>query len=139
MHIYNGVIMCEDRDLIPDIVYALGVELGDVWTFAWTGGRGIDYMPKNVSKSNGIRKLIRHYLLTPDEVMVYGDSMNDYDILRLVGYPTAMSNALYAPKQAARRVIESNREHGVQKDMRRLLEELWAGGDGSATMRFGAR
>jgi Cof subfamily protein (haloacid dehalogenase superfamily) len=124
VHIYNGVIMCEDRDLIPDIVYALGVELGDVWTFAWTGGRGIDYMPKNVSKSNGIRKLIRHYLLTPDEVMVYGDSMNDYDILRYVGHPVVMGNGLYGVKQIAERVIETNKEHGVQKDIRRLLDEL---------------
>ena len=46
---------------------------------------------------------------------------------------------LFDEKQIAERVIETNKEHGVQKDMRRLLEELWAGGDGSATMRFGAR
>ncbi len=124
--IYNGVILCEDQALAPDIVYALGVELGDIWTFAWTGDRGIDYMPRHVSKANGIKKVMRHYLFTPDEVMAYGDSMNDYDILRYVGHPVAMGNALYGVKQVAERVIETNVEHGVQRDMRRLLEKIKA-------------
>lgn len=125
--IFNGVILSEDVSVVPDIVYALGVELGDIWTFAWTGSRGIDYMPKHVSKSSGIRKVIRHYLLTPDEVMMYGDSMNDYDILRYVGHPVVMGNGLYGVKQVAERVIETNEEHGVQRDLRRLLDRIEAG------------
>ena len=125
--IFNGVILSEDVSVVPDIVYALGVELGDIWTFAWTGSRGIDYMPKHVSKSSGIRKVIRHYLLTPDEVMMYGDSMNDYDILRYVGHPVVMGNGLYGVRQIAERVIETNEEHGVQRDLRRLLDRIEAG------------
>jgi hydroxymethylpyrimidine pyrophosphatase-like HAD family hydrolase len=50
--------------------------------------------------------------------------MNDYDILRYVGHPVVMGNGLYGVKQIAERVIETNKEHGVQKDIRRLLDEL---------------
>lgn len=125
--IFNGVIMCEEVEHVPDMVYALQVELGDFWTFAWTGSRGVDFMPKHVSKSNGIKKIIRHYLLTPDEVMAYGDSMNDYDILRYVGHPVVMGNGLYGVRQIAGRIIETNKEHGVQKDLARILERLERG------------
>ena len=122
-HVYSGVIICEDPARVPDLVYALGVEMGDVFTFAWTGSRGIDYMPTYVSKANGIRKVMRHYGLAPDEVMAYGDSMNDYDILRFVGHPVVMGNGLYGVRQIAERVIGTNVEHAVQADMLRLAAE----------------
>ncbi len=135
----TGFVADDRGQNVMDSAYVLTLEMGDRFTFSPTDNYSIDFMPHDVNKGTAIQVVMDHYGISPDEVVAYGDSMNDYDILRLVGYPTAMSNALYAPKQAARRVIESNREHGVQKDMRRLLEELWAGGDGSATMRFGAR
>lgn len=120
----NVTVICEDISTVPDIVYALGAEMGEEWIFAWSGGLGIDVIPRGVTKSFGIRKVIRHRLFSPDEVMVYGDSMNDYDILRYVGHPIVMGNGLYGVKQIAERIIETNVEHGVQKDIRRLLDSL---------------
>lgn len=53
-------------------------------------------------------------------------SMNDYEILRMVGMPIAMENGRSAIKQIARKVIGPNIEHSVQKELRRMLEELSA-------------
>ena len=53
--------------------------------------------------------------------MAFGDAMNDYEILRLVGHPVAMGNGRYAAKQIAERVIGSNTEQAVQAEMRRVL------------------
>ena len=61
-----------------------------------------------------------------DEVAACGDSMNDYEILRMVGMPIAMENGRSAIKQIARKVIGPNTEHSVQKELRRMLEELSA-------------
>ena len=55
-------------------------------------------------------------------MMAFGDSMNDYEILRMAGASVAMGNARPAIKQIASRVIGTNAEHAVQRELERLLE-----------------
>ena len=55
-------------------------------------------------------------------MMAFGDSMNDYEILRMVGAAFAMENGRSAIKQIADRVIGTNAEHSVQREIRALLE-----------------
>ena len=57
-------------------------------------------------------------------MMAFGDSMNDYEILRMAGTSVAMGNARYAVKQIADKVIGTNVDHGVQAELRRVLEGL---------------
>lgn len=64
-------------------------------------------IPKNVRRKRG---------------MAFGDSMNDYEIMRMVGVPVAMGNARFAIKQIAAKVIGTNVEHSVQKELRALLD-----------------
>ena len=59
-----------------------------------------------------------------DEVMAFGDSMNDYEIIRFVGTGCAMENARPALKAVADCVVGRNRDHAVQQELRRVLESL---------------
>ena len=54
--------------------------------------------------------------------MAFGDSMNDYEILRMAGTSVAMGNARSAIKQIATKVIGTNVEHSVQRELRALLD-----------------
>ena len=113
---------------VMDMSYALARELGEDFVFAPSGRKWIDVMQRGVSKATGtgIAQLMDHYGIAPEEVMAFGDSMNDYEILRMVGMPIAMENGRSAIKQIARKVIGPNIEHSVQKELRRMLEELSA-------------
>lgn len=111
-----------DDDNVMDMAYALMRELGDEFVFAPSGNRWIDAMQRGVSKETGIRQVMEAYNVEPDEVMAFGDSMNDYEILRMVGNSVAMGNARVAIKQIAKRVIGTNVEHSVQKELRSLIE-----------------
>ena len=126
VNIITAGLHTDNGEPIMDIAYILGLELGDLFTFCPTDDCSIDFMPRGVSKATGIRQVMKHYDVWPSETMAYGDSMNDYDIFRAVGHPVAMANSLYALKQVAERVIETNVEHGVQRDMQRLLDPLRA-------------
>ena len=79
-------------------------------------------MQMGVSKASGIQQIMDYLGICADEVMAFGDAMNDYEILRLVGHPIAMGNGRYAAKQVAERVIGNNTEQAVQAEMRRILE-----------------
>ena len=107
-----------------DMAYVLERELSEWFTFLPSGSSWIDVTPRHVSKATGLEQVMRYWGIEPDEVMAFGDSMNDYAMLRYVGHPCVMENARYAVKQVAQRVIGTNAEHAVQATMRELLESL---------------
>ena len=116
-------IYCEDGHVM-DYAYALSRELGDEFLFAPSGTHWIDALQRGVNKATGIEQVMAHHGITRDEVMAFGDSMNDYEIIRFVGTGCAMANGRPALKAVANRVIGYNYDQAVQVEMRKLLESL---------------
>ncbi len=123
VNIIKASIFCDDG-AVMDSAYVLQRELGQLFTFAPSGNAWIDAMQPGVSKASGIAQLMEHYGVERDEVMAFGDSMNDYEIIRFVGTGCAMENARPALKAVADRVVGCNRDHAVQQELRRVLESL---------------
>lgn len=67
----------------------------------------------NVSKASGIRVLCDQLGITMNEVMAFGDSGNDVDMLKAVGYGVVMANGSLEAKNAAKYETLSNEEDGV--------------------------
>lgn len=107
-----------------DMAYVLARELDDDFVFAPSGRQWIDVMQRGVNKATGLRQVMDAYGIEPEEVMAFGDSMNDYEVLRMVGEGVAVENAHYAIKQIADRIVGSNVSHSVQKELRDLLTRL---------------
>jgi hydroxymethylpyrimidine pyrophosphatase-like HAD family hydrolase len=59
--------------------------------------------------------------IAPKDIIYFGDSLNDLEVMRAVGYPVAMGNALPEVKAVAWRVAPTNNEEGVA----RVLAELF--------------
>ncbi len=118
--IVKASIYCDEA--LMDMAYVLERELGDDFVFAPSGSRWIDVMQRGVSKATGIAQVMQAYGIPADEVMAFGDSMNDYEIMRMVGTSCAMGNGRSAIKQIATRVIGPNTEQSVQRELRALLD-----------------
>lgn len=123
VNIIKASIFCDDS-AVMDSAYVLQRELGQLFTFAPSGNAWIDAMQPGVSKASGIAQLAEHYGIGRDEVMAFGDSMNDYEIIRFVGTGCAMQNARPALKAVADRIVGCNRDHAVQQELRHVLESL---------------
>lgn len=121
--IIKATIFCDDGNVM-DNAYVLQRELGDLFTFAPSGSSYIDPMQRGISKASGIQQLMDYYGIEREEVMAFGDSMNDYEIIRFVGTGCAMENGRPALKAVADRVIGCNRDQAVQAEMRKILETL---------------
>ena len=78
VNIIKASIICDDGNVM-DNAYVLQRELGDLFAFAPSGNAWIDAMQPGVSKASGIEQLMEHYGIERDEVMAFGDSMNDYE------------------------------------------------------------
>ena len=110
-------------DAVMDMAYILEREMGEDFVFAPSGRKWIDVMQRGVSKATGVSQVLDAHGIRADEMMAFGDSMNDYEILRMAGTSVAMGNARYAIKQIADHVIGTNVDHSVQAELRRMLGE----------------
>ncbi len=87
-----------------------------------------DVLPSDVNKATGLAILLERMGITPEEVMVFGDSENDLEIMRVVGHPVAVANASPECKEAARWHVGPCHEDGVAIALEQLVEALRTGG-----------
>lgn len=76
-----------------------------------------------VSKASGIQVLCNQMGITMDEVMAFGDSGNDTDMLASVGISVAMGNASNEVKRIAKYETLTNEEDGIVYFVEKYLEE----------------
>ena len=69
-------------------------------------------MPFGVSKKTGLVRLTEVLHVSMEEVMVFGDQMNDLDIMEHAGIGVAVGNAVDEVKAIADYVVGSNNEDG---------------------------
>lgn len=74
-----------------------------------------DVISQGTSKLEGIAKLADIYGFHPQQVMAFGDSANDLEMLEGVGIGVAMGNASRKVKLAANYVTTSNNQDGIAK------------------------
>ena len=84
----------------------------------------IEITDKNAQKGIALKKYIETLGYTMDEVMVFGDSMNDYSMLSMdFGATIAMENGMQKIKDVAKYITKSNVEDGVAYVIEELLKK----------------
>lgn len=73
----------------------------------------LDIGPLNHSKGNAVKILCKDLGIKLEEVIAFGDQMNDISMISIVGFGVAMGNALEEVKRSADFVTLSNDENGV--------------------------
>ena len=64
-----------------------------------SGNAWLDTLQDGVDKGSAIRALQKHFGISPEETIAFGDNYNDLEMLRGVGYPVAMEKAPEAVKR----------------------------------------
>ena len=73
----------------------------------------LEIMDKSVSKAVGIEILLKHYKISVDDAIAFGDNYNDLEMLEYIPRSVAMKNAPDKVKQIAREVTDSNADSGI--------------------------
>lgn len=125
---YPDLIIVEDLFEVKDTIVKISIfDFVDSWTNSYvhlkdidadldcvtSGHDWADLMNKGVSKAKGIQYLCDHMGIGMDQVMAFGDEMNDYAMLTQVGYAIAMENAVEPIKNICKEQCESNDNNGV--------------------------
>lgn len=78
----------------------------------------------NANKGYALSALCRFLNISENEVMAFGDSGNDCEMLRTAGYSFATANAWDEAKKAAKSVTLSNEDDGVAVQIEKYLESI---------------
>lgn len=87
------------------------------------GERWLDIMEKGVSKGLGIKEIQELLGITYEETMVFGDYLNDLEMMKEAYYSYAMKNAHPELKEVARFIAKSNDENGVMDKIKEMVLE----------------
>ncbi|MFH8337161.1 Cof-type HAD-IIB family hydrolase [Streptomyces sp. AM6-12] len=86
-----------------------------------SGEHWVDVMAPTANKGTALRALQRTLGITPAQTMVFGDYLNDLEMLDAADWSFAMANAHPAVVARARHLAPSNNENGVLRTISRVL------------------
>ena len=111
VHPYKYVACGEMHDPRFDEIYRRIKHLNMSISSSW--GDNMEVMMPGVDKGFAMRWLAEKYGLAPDQVMVFGDHLNDAPMLEYAGWPVVMENGAAEVKSLARIIAPRNDEAGV--------------------------
>ena len=118
--VYKIFLFSDDTDMLEQIDKVLG-ENRDI-VVASSFPTNLEITDVRAQKGPVLKNYIERLGYAMDEVMVFGDSLNDLSMLEMdFGATVAMENASPEVKAAAKYVTKSNNEHGVAYAIRELL------------------
>ena len=80
-----------------------------------------DVIPKGVNKWNAIRITARYLGVSPNSIYVFGNDINDIEMLNNAPHSFAVANSISDVQQAAKTIIPSNNNDGVAKTIEALF------------------
>lgn len=125
--IFHGDLV-DDRSPLPP-------ELGNRLTEACAGlarvlvtdqGRTIQVMPQEAGKLPAVERIRQKLGLTVEEVAVFGDDLNDLEMIAHYPNSVAMGNGVEAVKAAAGHVTAANDDDGIAKGLDQLFSDCFS-------------
>ncbi len=72
-----------------------------------------DIIPANISKAQGIQKVLDYYHISKEDAMAFGDGGNDLEMIEFVGLGIALGNALKHVQECADYVTDTCANDGI--------------------------
>ena len=110
-------------DGVPeDVAEGLKEKYGSHCKVTFAGHQWVDVFDPALSKGVALKTLQKELGILPEETMVFGDQMNDMEMLEQAYYSFAVANAREEVKAAARFMADSNVNQGPLKILKLLLK-----------------
>ncbi len=124
-NLFGGVLkmsMVVGEERLDSVLQEIN-DLFDGHVRAVSSGYGcIDILQDGIHKAWGLVELLKRWNLKPEQIIAFGDSENDIEMLELAGISYAMENAEEAVKRVATKVAPANSQAGVYKVLENWLE-----------------
>jgi len=97
-------------------------------TFVKSGETHLEIIARGVDKASGLKDISAITGVSPEEMMAFGDEMNDLPMLKYAGVGYAMDNAVPGVRSEMRLIAPKNTQCGVAHIVNLYLDEGRMGG-----------
>ncbi|WP_394975859.1 HAD family hydrolase [uncultured Croceitalea sp.] len=98
-----------------EFIYPSVKDLEGILKVKVSGSNWVDISHLNAHKGYALKKVMKEYNISSNELLVFGDYNNDIEMLSLSDYSFAMANAHPNVKKVAKYETASNNAFGVEK------------------------
>ncbi|KIR02407.1 Hydrolase (HAD superfamily) in cluster with DUF1447 [Lachnospiraceae bacterium TWA4] len=116
--VYSIGIVAKDEDAKKLQKAFPQIKISEVFHDFW-----YDVVVSGVTKAVGMEELFMHFNKSWEDVISFGDSMNDYEIMSYSGYSVAMGNASKKVKDIADFVTDDVENDGIAKAILYLYKQ----------------
>ena len=121
-----GVVFDSER-IDPQDMQKRLAQVAPTLDFLYTYTDWLDVAPKGWSKADGVPILMDALHITKDELVVFGDGINDLSIMRALPNSVAVANAVPEVAAAARYHIASSSEYAVARACHQIADAAKTG------------
>ncbi len=116
------LIIEEDEDIQKEIVEFLSSNFSNEIEISGSYPSFIEITKKGISKAEPLKKLADQYNIKREEIMVFGDGLNDLTMVEWAGRGIAMENAHPKLRESADDIAQSHIELGVAKYLKQYFD-----------------
>ena len=124
--VYKLLTLGEPEQL-DSLITILQPEFPEV-SFVKSGKTHLEIVPMGVDKAAGMRGISKVTGIPPEEMLAFGDEMNDLPMLKYCGVSYVMENAPEHMRREAEHIAPRNTDHGVARIVNQYLDEGRMGG-----------
>jgi Cof subfamily protein (haloacid dehalogenase superfamily) len=122
-----GLVLLVDVNHYPKFVETIEGEFKDLVDIRFWGQDRrhavVELAAKGISKLSAIKQLMHDYQITEDNVVCFGDGINDFEMISGLKHSVAMFNATAEIKEAASTVTEfDHADNGVIKHLKKFIK-----------------
>ena len=115
---YKYVVFSPKQDILAETARAMGKYDVSV-TSSW--GDNVELMKQGAGKGKALARYAQMHGILKEQIMTFGDQLNDMDLLSASGWPVAMENAVEELKKSARLTAPHHDRSGVGKIIRKYI------------------
>lgn len=86
------ISLVSQEEEVEQVVKQINKVIDENLTVVTSGQGCIDVIVKGINKGNAIKKLMHKWDIKPEEIMAFGDEMNDLEMLEIAKYGFVMAN-----------------------------------------------
>lgn len=109
----NNILMSKEPEKNVELSELLMDKFGDRTTQVRSTPWYYEIMPANISKGTSLVDIAKFYNIAHEDIIAFGDEMNDYSMIEMAGVGVAMGNAVDEIKEVADYVTLSNNDDGI--------------------------
>uniref|UniRef100_UPI00403F5277 HAD-IIB family hydrolase n=1 Tax=Candidatus Enterococcus willemsii TaxID=1857215 RepID=UPI00403F5277 len=102
-----------EPELLAETTVKLQEAFGSWLTILPSGFQAIDILAHACDKGTGLKKLLAHSKMQPQQIVAFGNERNDLPLFHASDQRLAVANACELLKEQADKIIPSNQEQGV--------------------------